>query len=100
MSRRTRMVHRSDANQSTIVGALKAVGATVEHLGGKGVPDLLIGYSGRNYLLEVKTKKGKLNDDQRTWHTKWSGQVAVVRTIADAFRVVGVPFRKGLEETA
>ena len=100
MSRRTRMVHRSDANQSTIVAALEVVGATVEHLGGKGVPDLLIGYSGRNYLLEVKTKKGKLNDDQRTWHVQWNGQVAVVRTIAEAFRAVGVQIQNGLEETA
>jgi len=45
---------RRDANEATIVIALRAVGASVLHLDGKGVPDLLVGYEGKTHLLEVK----------------------------------------------
>lgn len=89
MSRLTRMVHRSDANTETIVAALRAIGASVEYLGGKAIPDLLVGWEGQNFLLEVKSGNKKLNFDQALWHTMWGGQVAVVRTPADAFRAIG-----------
>ena len=84
------MVHQSDPNTPTIVGALESVGASVQHLGGKGVPDLLVGYLGANYLLEVKAPNKELNGNQDKWHSKWKGQVNVVRTVADAFRVIGL----------
>jgi len=90
MSRFTRLVHRVDSNQRTIVAALRAVGATVESLGGKGVPDLLVGFLGRNYLLEVKARKKRLNVHQEKWHVGWGGQVAIVRTIADALEAIGI----------
>ena len=89
MSRFTRMVHRSDANTGTIVAALRAIGASVEYLGGKGSPDLLVGLRGQNFLLEVKSGNKQLNDDQVLWHARWKGQVAIVRTTADAFRAIG-----------
>jgi len=88
---KTRMVHRSDENQRVIVEALRSIGANVEILGGKGIPDLLVGYLGANYLLEVKHRRSKLNNDQARWHGLWGGQVAIVRNIADAFRVIGLP---------
>ncbi len=45
-----------DRNQPEIVAALRAAGATVEYLHavGGGCPDLLVGYRGANYVLEVK----------------------------------------------
>ena len=80
-------------NQATIVEALRAVGATVVSLApiGKGVPDLLVGFGGGTYLLEVKNRAGRglrLTDDQARWHTGWRGHVAVVSTVAEALGVI------------
>ena len=75
-----------DANQSQIVQALRAVGCTVQclHTVGQGVPDLLVGFSGKNILVKVKDgPKPKLTPDQVVWHSEWKGQVCVVRSAED-----------------
>jgi len=74
-----------DANQPRIVLYLRARGATVQILSavGKGCPDLLVGWQGRNHLLEAKAPKGKLTPDQVLWHAQWQGSVAIVRNEAD-----------------
>ena len=53
------------------------------HMVGRGCPDLLVGYRGVNYLLEVKDGEKpksaqKLTPDEDAWHFMWMGQVAVV----------------------
>lgn len=70
------------------------MGATVQLLSdvGSGVPDLLVGYNGINYLIEVKNEKtsyGKsgLNNLQESWHDKWKGQVMTVSTIDEALTI-------------
>jgi hypothetical protein len=82
-----------DANQAAIVEALRALGCSVQSLAttGEGVPDLLVGRDGANYLLEVKNRKarGKLNERQRAWHGAWRGQVAVVRNVGEALQAIG-----------
>ena len=92
MSRRKSKV---DQNQAEIVAALRAVGASVEclHSVGGGVPDLLVGSRGVTYLMEVKTATGSLTPDQERWHPAWRGQVAVVRSVAEAYAVIGVEVR-------
>ena len=84
------MAKRTDANQQEIIDALRQLGVSVQslHAVGSGVPDLLAGYRGRNYLLEVKMPDGKLNDKQAEWHTDWRGDTYVVRTVEDAIHVV------------
>ena len=84
-----------DANQAEIVAALRKVGATVECLSavGRGVPDLLVGRNGRNYLVEVKDgnkppSAQKLTQDQVSWHACWGGQVAVVNSVEQAIALV------------
>lgn len=86
---------RSDTNQAAIVKRLREEGATVQLLSnvGGGVPDLLVGYKGTNYLFEVKnitTSYGKtgLNNIQKEWHVNWSGQVNVVTTIDEALTIL------------
>lgn len=78
-----------DANQPAVVAALRAAGASIEHLHavGKGVPDLLVGFERRNYLLEVKNAAagGKLNDEQLVWHRSWRGHAIVVTSPQQAF---------------
>ena len=83
---------RADRNQAEIVEALRKVGCTVQHLHtvGDGCPDLLVGYRYRNYLLEIKSGKRGIKDEQAIWHATWRGQVAVVRTIEKAYEVCGV----------
>ena len=51
-----RRAAKVDANHSTIVKALRDVGATVLSLAsmGHGCPDLVIGKDGKNWLVEVK----------------------------------------------
>jgi hypothetical protein len=80
-----------DANQASIVKALRAVGATVQHLHkvGGGCPDLLVGFKSENYLLEIKQPKGKTNELQDKWHKEWNGCSFVVRTPEEAFDAIG-----------
>ena len=85
-----------DATQAEIVGALKKAGATVQplHTVGKGCPDLLVGYRGRNWLIECKPnvggpKKQSLRDNQREWFDGWKGQAAVVQDGDAALAVIG-----------
>lgn len=104
-----RRAPRLDANQPEIVRALRAAGCSVQSLAalGDGVPDLLVGWLGRNYLLEVKDgslppSRRRLTDDEERWHVQWigdwdeerrcfqGGQVCVVETVEDAFRAIGV----------
>jgi hypothetical protein len=84
------MARRSDHNQAGIVAALRAVGASVQDLHelGKGCPDLLVGYRGVNYLLEVKGERGKLTPAESAWLASWAGQAVVVETIPQALAAI------------
>ena len=91
------MPKRIDANQRMIVRALRDTGVSVQSLAdlGRGVPDLLCGYKGRNVLMEVKDSsqppsRRRLTEDEQNWHDKWRGQVVVVETVEDALRVIGI----------
>jgi Holliday junction resolvase len=90
-----------DEQQAEIVAALRAVGASVVSLAsvGKGCPDLLVGYCGRNTLLEVKDPKrrNRLTAAQVDWHRLWKGRVAVVTTVDEAWIAVGFDVGKGTQ---
>lgn len=79
--------HRLDANHREIRAGLRAVGATVDE---KGPLDLLVGFRGANYLLEVKTATGKLRASQEAFLGHWQGQACVVRDLGDALRAIGL----------
>ena len=82
---------RRDANELPIVRALEAVGASVTRLNVLDAPDLLVGFRGVTYLLEVKTLKGKVTDGQFAWHADWKGgRVSVVRTVEEALDAIDV----------
>jgi hypothetical protein len=78
--------HQLDANAKGIKAALIAVGATVDH---RCPLDWLVGFRGANYLLEVKTAKGKLRPSQERFFAGWQGQKALVRTEQEALKAVG-----------
>ena len=82
-----------DTNQRLIVGALARVGASPRSLAslGDGCPDLLVGFRGKTYLMEVKSESGTLTQDQTEWIAGWhGGKVHLVRSVDDALAVIGV----------
>ena len=84
------MRHRADRNQQEIVDALRDIGASVLVLSqvGGGAPDLLIGMRGRNVLMEVKTKTGKLRSGQVEFMNTWQGEAHVVRSVEEAIELL------------
>ena len=89
------MAKRVDANQAEIVKALRQIGATVQHLHevGRGCPDILVGFRGKNIAMEIKDgkkipSKRKLTKDETNWHADWRGQVDIVESIDDALSVL------------
>lgn len=85
-----RTAARRDSNEGEIVSALEAVGCSVTRLSAKGVPDLIVGRQGVTYLMEVKERKGELTADQEIFFENWQGHAAIVRTVEDALREVGL----------
>lgn len=83
---------RVDSNHVEIVKALRKAGRSVRSLApiGGGVPDLLVGYKGKNFLLEVKTDKGDLTEDQVKFVSEWRGQSCIVRNAEEAIAVTAL----------
>ena len=89
-----RRAAKVDRNQAEIVEIFEKYGFSVQRAQamGSGFPDLILGFGGRNYLVEVKDwqrppSERKLNDLQREWHDAWRGQVCVVETAGDAVKL-------------
>ncbi len=92
-----RRAARVDDNQGQIVDALRRVGCSVWSLAGVGnrLPGSRCGFRGRNLFLEVKDGskppcKRKLTPDEEAFHASWRGHVAVVESVQDALKIVGV----------
>ena len=85
------MPKSTDANQAEIVADLRKAGATVHslHEVGDGCPDLVVGFRGKNYLIEIKMPGKSLNPLQQYWYATWRGQVSVARTSEEALRIIG-----------
>lgn len=86
---------RIDANQPQIIAALRKAGASVQplHTVGGGVPDLLVGYRGRNLLIEVKDggkppSARELTEDQVIWIEFWRGGVHLATSVEDALDIL------------
>jgi hypothetical protein len=85
-----RYAARVDANQAEIVKALRDVGAFVWII---GLPvDLLVGYKGHSFLMEIKTNsKKRLTDLQSDFFLNWNGgTVCRVDGVESALRMIGV----------
>jgi hypothetical protein len=86
-----------DKNQPELIHFLHKIGASVQRLQaiGDGCPDLLVGFGGRNFLVEVKDGSKPpsarlLTKDQGAWRAAWSGQYAVVESKEDCLSVLGL----------
>ena len=94
-----RRAARVDANQNEIVDALRNVGASgaITSMVGSGFPDLVIGFRGLNYLIEIKDgskfpSQRKLTDDEQEWHDLWRGTVFVANDINEALSIIGATY--------
>jgi hypothetical protein len=85
-----RYAARVDANQDQIVSALRTAGAYVWII---SLPvDLLVGYKGHTFLVEIKsTSKKRLTGLQADFFENWSGStLARIDSPEAALRMIGV----------
>lgn len=97
-----RRVARVDDNHADVVSALRRAGCSVQSLAslGRGVPDLLVGVAGQNWLFEVKDgakspSRRALTDDEAAWHETWRGNVLTINSVDEALAAVG-DIRRGI----
>lgn len=91
-------IAKADANQAEIVQALRDIGAYVfvSHTLGRGFPDLVVGYRGKTYLIEVKDgnkppSQTRLTEDEQRFHDEWrGGALCIVYSVDDAIGVINV----------
>lgn len=85
-----RRAARVDSNQAEIVRVLREAGAYVWVI---GLPvDLLVGYNGHTFLVEIKTdSKKRLTALQADFFEKWTGgTLARIDSPDAALRMIGV----------
>jgi hypothetical protein len=79
---------RIDDNQNEVVAALRKIGAIVRIITqGDGLPDLLVGFQGRTYLMELKDgnkppSARKLTEAEEKFHSTWTGGSLYIVTSA------------------
>lgn len=88
---------RRDGNHAEIVKAAREVpGVTVFDTAdvGKGFVDIVVGYAGRTYLVEIKDgdnqppSKTRLTQAEQKFHDEWTGHVCVVRSKAELMELL------------
>lgn len=88
-----RLAHakKRDLNEPGIVKALERAGATVWRL--DDPVDLLVGFRGKNFTLEVKNPTGRNRDTpaQVRFREQWRGTLHTVRSQREALRAIGAP---------
>ena len=98
MSKFRRSSNRSDENQDEIVKALRGInGVSVE----MGHDDILVGYKGRNYWIELKNPEAisnvtgqpmpsKIRKSQYKIRETWCGQYDIAWTLEQILKVIGI----------
>jgi len=88
---------KKDDNQDEIVEALRKAGCSVaitSHAH-SGFPDIVVGFRGVNYLIEIKDgnkypSQQKLTEAQVKFHDTWFGQISVANSVEQALKAVGI----------
>jgi hypothetical protein len=92
---------RTDSNHTAIVAALRRAGATVQSLAdvGAGCPDLLVGWRGGTFLVEVKDgakspSHRTLTEMEQRWHDGWKGmRVVIMESVDDVVAFIERPWK-------
>ena len=87
---------RTDANQQDIIDKLRCIpnlSVVSTHTIGKGFPDIIVGYKGNNYMIEIKDgakwkSQQKLTADELVFHMKWKGQICVCNSFEQVFELI------------
>lgn len=84
---------RRDLNEPGIIRALEGAGALVRRLSEAGIPDLLVGFRGALFLLEIKNPDAshpRMQDKQDAFFEVWQGySLHVVWDADEALRAIG-----------
>lgn len=83
-----RFACQRDANEMPIFKALQVAGREPIRL--RDVDILAVHTAGYGVMLEVKVRKGKLQEIQKTWQRLFPGRYFVVRTVDQALVACGV----------
>jgi hypothetical protein len=89
MAGMNRRAPKRDNAEEAIVEALRFVGCSVQTISERDFPDVIVGVGGMNYLIEVKTRGGKLRERQSDFAAAWKGQTGVARTPQQALALIG-----------
>jgi hypothetical protein len=95
------MIRKTDANHKRIIDSCRKIpqlSVFSTHTIGKGFPDIVIGYKGINYLIEIKDgdkpkSQTKLTEDEITFHKKWNGQICIVYSFQDIINILQLDVR-------
>lgn len=90
------MIKRTDRNHAEIINALRKIpnlSVFSTHEVGKGFPDIVIGYKGVNYLIEIKDgnkppSARKLTDAELQFHSNWKGQIKIVNNLNEVLNLL------------
>jgi len=90
------MIKRTDSNHAEIIKALRNIpnlSVFSTHEVGKGFPDIVIGYKGINYLIEIKDgnkppSARKLTPDEVKFHQEWSGQISIIKNLDELLQII------------
>lgn len=92
------MIKRTDSNQKKIMDMCRSIptlSVFSTHTIGKGFPDIIIGYRGKNYLFEIKDGEKpksatKLTEAEREFHRRWNGHVAIAYSFDDILNALNI----------
>lgn len=91
MSSLPKYTAKRDRLEPAVIKALEYFGASVTKVSMAGVPDLLVGFREKTYLIEVKSDAGKLTPAQVEWHANWKGAAPIiVRSVEEAMQAIGL----------
>ncbi len=90
------MIKRTDRNHAEIINALRKIpnlSVFSTHEVGKGFPDIVVGYKGINYLIEIKDgnkppSARKLTPDEVKFHSNWRGQIKIVNNLDEVLNLL------------
>ena len=82
---------KTDSNQQEILNDLKRLGISyfVASGVGAGFPDIVVGFRGLNWFIEIKTETGKQTKPQIKFEESWQGQYAICRSTEQVLEVIG-----------
>lgn len=91
-----RRAAKIDSNQNKVVGMLRkipGVSVAITSQLGNGFVDIVVGYKGINYMIELKdgdkvASKRKLTVDEIEFSDKWKGQYNVCKDFDEVFNLI------------